>query len=146
MLKLKGFTLIELMIAVAVVGILSAIAYPSYQSYVVSSRRADAMSTLEQAAGTMERFFTINGNYNGASAGTTIPDKIPATGTALYTVTLTLTPNSNPRTGFSIRATPKSAASQKNDGMLEITHTGVKRWDRNLNGSFEASENTWAKH
>ena len=61
--KNKGFTLIELMIVVAVVAILAAVAYPSYQDSVQKTRRADAKAALERAAGLQERFFTENNSY-----------------------------------------------------------------------------------
>ena len=61
--KLHGFTLIELMITVAVVAILSAIAYPSYQEYVLRSRRVEAQSLLGEAAARQERWRAQNGGY-----------------------------------------------------------------------------------
>ncbi|MEL3923834.1 type IVa pilus pseudopilin TppA [Aeromonas enteropelogenes] len=68
----RGFTLIELMIVVVVVAILAAIAYPSYNNYMASAKRAEAKATLLEAAQYLEREFTANGNYdtgNLASAG-----------------------------------------------------------------------------
>jgi type IV pilus assembly protein PilE len=59
----KGFTLIELMIVVAVVGILSAIAYPSYAEYIRRGHRAEARAGLLQAAQWMERAATATGTY-----------------------------------------------------------------------------------
>ena len=64
----KGFTLIELMIVVAVIAVLSAIAYPSYQEYVMRSRRADAQSLLNEAAARQERWRAQNGSYITATA------------------------------------------------------------------------------
>ncbi|MBF5005089.1 type IV pilin protein [Diaphorobacter sp. NR2-3-3-1] len=58
-----GFTLIELMITVAVVGILAAIAYPSYQEYVIRSRRTEGMALLSDAAAKQERWRAQNGSY-----------------------------------------------------------------------------------
>ncbi len=64
-----GFTLIELMIVVAIIGILAAIAYPSYQEQVQKSRRADCQGALTGLASAMERFFTVNTTYAGAAVG-----------------------------------------------------------------------------
>lgn len=61
--RAAGFTLIEMMIAVAIIGILAAIAYPSYQSYVERSRLSDGQAGLMRAAGEMERCYTQNYSY-----------------------------------------------------------------------------------
>lgn len=68
----RGFSLMELMIAVAVMAILTVIAYPSYNNYIASAKRAEAKATLLEAAQYLERQFTAEGNYDGgilASAG-----------------------------------------------------------------------------
>lgn len=64
-----GVTLIELMIAVAIVAILAAIAYPSYQRYVVRTHRNSAMACMSQYAQFMERYYTANLTYVGAAPG-----------------------------------------------------------------------------
>lgn len=74
----KGFTLIELMIVVAIIGILAAIAFPAYTQYVESARRADAQGALMSLANAMERFHTQNGTYAGASVGNGAGDIFPA--------------------------------------------------------------------
>ncbi|WP_146908755.1 type IV pilin protein [Arenimonas daejeonensis] len=61
--KTKGFTLIELMIVVAILGILAAIAYASYQNSVINSRRAAASACLMEMAQYMERAYTTNITY-----------------------------------------------------------------------------------
>jgi type IV pilus assembly protein PilE len=63
----RGFTLIELMIVVAVVGILAAVAYPSYSSYVVKTKRGAAKACLGQYAAFMERYYTTTLTYVGAA-------------------------------------------------------------------------------
>ncbi|WP_234286715.1 type IV pilin protein [Halomonas sp. MCCC 1A11057] len=59
----RGFTLIELMIAVAVVAILASIAVPGYRSHVERATRTDALSGLMEAAGQLERCYTVNHSY-----------------------------------------------------------------------------------
>ncbi len=65
----KGFTLIELMIVVAIIGILAGVAYPSYTSYVKKANRADAIDSLLLLSGRMEEFYMNNDTYVGATVG-----------------------------------------------------------------------------
>ena len=84
--RANGFTLIELMVVVAVIGILSAIAYPSYTEYVQRSRIAEATSTLADMRIRQERFFQDNRTY--ISAGTTcgaFAGGLPAANSFTYT-------------------------------------------------------------
>jgi type IV pilus assembly protein PilE len=88
----KGFTLIELMITVAVIGILSAVAYPSYTAYITRGKIAEATSALSDGRVKMEQFFQDNRTYaNGpAPAATTNFTYSRGTPTAIaYTITAT---------------------------------------------------------
>jgi type IV pilus assembly protein PilE len=67
----RGFTLIEVMIVVAVIGILAAIAYPSYQTQVAKGKRAEGRAALTQLLQDQERFLTQNNTYRAFSAGAT---------------------------------------------------------------------------
>ena len=97
-----GFTLVELMIALAVVGLLSAIAYPSYQQQVAKGRRTDAKQGLLELAQKMERFYTERGTYAGATLGPTglYPD---VSSGGYYSLTIV----AQTADGFSVRATPR---------------------------------------
>ncbi|GGD11434.1 type IV pilin protein [Halopseudomonas salina] len=79
-----GFTLIELMIAVAVVGILAAIAYPSYQEQVRQTRRAEVASALLENAQLLERHFTRHGAYD--TGAVVLATQSPTSGAAIYTI------------------------------------------------------------
>lgn len=143
----NGFTLIELVIAVAIIGILASIAYPSYQEYVTRSRRVDAQAALLGFANAMERHHTRTGSYLGA--GTTNNNNTGAplasifasqspldSGTKHYNLTIQSATSSS----FTLRATPIAGGVQTKDGYLEIEHTGAKSWTRS--GS---TVNCWEK-
>ena len=120
-----GFTLIELMIVVAIVGILAAIAYPSYVEQVRKGRRADAMAQMVTLAQAYERFYTSNNTYVGFWAALPADQqRSPTQGTAFYVLTAPI----ETRTTFTIRATRQTAGGQNNDrcGELELTHAGTK--------------------
>jgi type IV pilus assembly protein PilE len=130
--KPKGFTLIELMIVVAIIGILAAIAYPSYQDSVRKSRRADAKAALLGFSNAMERRFTLMNTYRGAAAGgadtgAPAPAIYPAeapidSGTKYYDLTI----NAANASSFTLWATPKGAQASDPCGTLTLAHTGVK--------------------
>ena len=120
--RIRGFTLIELMITVAIVVIFSAIALPSYKSYIVKTRRTEVQQQLISAAQNQERFFTTNGRYT-AVAGTAGCGAVAPVDTAFYTFSATC-PNTN--NSFSITATPVVGGSQASDGTQTIDNTGAK--------------------
>lgn len=119
----RGFTLMEVMIVVAIVAILAAIAIPSYQNYVIRSKRGDAMAALLSAAQSVERFKTAN---NFSYDGVTLPfTQVPADGSATPYYTLAInTPNAGE---YTITATPINSMAGKDDP-LTIDESGNKTW------------------
>lgn len=103
----KGFTLIELMITVAIVALLAAIAYPSYTEYVMRSRRVEGQNLLNDAAARQERWRAQNGSYTTTATDLKLP-----TSTSYYTLVL-------------------SAASDGSDGgyTLKAQRAGVQASD-----------------
>lgn len=152
--KQSGFTLIELMIVVAIIGIIAAIAYPSYLDQVKSTRRGDAQGALASFANAMERYYTQNNTYIGADGGNsaitntlTTPaagvfaSQSPSDGTPFYNLRIyNLTANS-----FELRAVPIAGSAQAGDGFIQLSSTGQRGWDVDDSGSLSASENTWSK-
>ena len=144
----KGFTLIELLIVIAIIGILSAIAYPSYQEHLKTSRRVDATAALMGLMNAMERHFTETNSYlkaakNNADTGkpAIFSDVSPLDGkTAYYDLRI----HSATRIAYTLRATPISSSAQKNNGFLEINHTQSKgSWDKDNSGSIGSAETSW---
>ncbi|SJM96161.1 Tfp pilus assembly protein PilE [Crenothrix polyspora] len=138
----KGFTLIELMITVAIVGILASIAVPNYQKSVMKARRADAKGALVSLANAMERHYTETGGYCGAAMDSGVdscgdlggmdtgaPSIYPAQspvdgGTKYYDLTIAaVTDNS-----YTLQAKRINPGAQANDecGDLTLMHTGER--------------------
>ena len=123
MARVRGFTLLELMIVVAVVAILAAIAYPSYQDQIRKSRRAQAKADLVEYAALAERFHTTNNTYEGFSLPVTVSPR--EAGAAVH---YNLTPAGAFTTAntFTITATPTTGQSADRCGTLSLNQAGVK--------------------
>jgi len=120
--KHDGFTLIELMIVIAIVGILASIGYPAYQGQVLKTHRADCEAVLMEAANALERYYTEQGAYTGATAGTHYPDRCPVDpGTQYYAVAALVN-----ATTFTLTATAQAVQAKDKCKNLTLTNTGQK--------------------
>lgn len=116
----RGFTLIELMIVVAIVGVLSAIAYPSYTEYVRRGHRADARAGLLQAQQWLERAATAQGVYP-----TTLPAALTwtADNNKRYNIAFQA---GNTNAAFTLTATPKGGQVGDRCGVFTLDNTGLR--------------------
>lgn len=111
--KMRGFTLLELMMAVAVVGILATLVYPSYINNVLRSSRSDARAEINNVANALERFFAANRTYTTDFAALGLPDALSAAGK--YSLTIAAGPSGALTTSYAITAVPVPGKGQDND-------------------------------
>ena len=117
MKKQQGFTLVELMITVVVVGILAAIAIPSYTNYVKKTRRSMAAACLQENAQFLERWYTSKMTYVGATAQPCATEIQP-----FYDITVTPTGARS----FTATAAPKGAQASETCGTLTLNDKGQR--------------------
>lgn len=147
-----GFSLTELMVTVSIVGVLAAFAVPTYQSHATKSRRADAQSALIGLGNAMERYFTVNNTYSGVTLGSSgiFASQAPIDGSSKYynlTVTgsaVCVDVSASSATAYCVTATPITGSAQASDGVLSLSSTGARGWDRNGDGdTADSGENCW---
>lgn len=117
----KGFSLIELMIAVVIVGILAAVALPSYQNYVVKGNRAAAQAFMMDVENRQKQYLLDARSYAADLA--TLGMTAPADVSNFYTLSIA---TSSAPPAFTITATPIAGTRQESDGVLTLDNSGAK--------------------
>ena len=129
----QGFTLIELLIALACVAALTTLAWPSYQSLILRSQRAQARASLLQAAHWFERAASANGNYPLAAD---VPTSVLQVDGQHYKMTITSTAQS-----YTLSATPLGTQAADSCGILTVNHLGV----RSVQGASQTAAQCWSR-
>ena len=119
----RGFTLIEIMIVIAIIGIVLTISIPSYNEYVKKGRRAEVVALLSEQAQSLERFYTKNNVYTGITG--------LSAGNDFYTLTPTITDQT-----FLLTVARKTGTAMATDkcGDFTLTNTGVRSMNNATTG------------
>ncbi|WP_406741395.1 type IV pilin protein [Acinetobacter shaoyimingii] len=148
--NVQGFTFIEFMIVIVIIGILVAIAYPNYQNYKLHGNRVNAQGEMLFIAGRMQAYKMTNGSYEGATVSDiyggsdTFPKKDnPDKATPLYD--LAFDPSPAEASGWTLVATPISTQLQASDGVICINDLGQKFWAKGATTCSLSNTSSWDK-
>jgi type IV pilus assembly protein PilE len=128
----RGFTLIELLIVVVVMGVLAAIALPSYKSYVLRAKRAAARTAIQNMAQMQERYFTQNNTYYQINSGSSAPSGWvnyvgDSYASRYYDLTVTsIAGSTTVAASYTIAAAPANGWTDTQCGTLSLTSAGLQ--------------------
>jgi len=143
----KGFTFLELLIAVLILGILLAVSVPSYQAYVIKGNRVDMQSAMTEIAQKMATYQAANRSYEGASlsnpqiyGNTKFPKDKP-----LYDLSLSVTDSNNDGRAdtWTLDASPIGGKRQKDDGQIRLNDQGWRCWTKGASSCGLTASSSW---
>ena len=141
----RGFTLIEIMITIVILGVLLAVAIPSYQAQVIRGRRLDARSALLEASSREEKLYAISNQYSATAVDLGYPNlpfaiSSSGNGTSYYTLSLTI---SNAGASYVATATPTAGQTQDFDCYTYTVDQSGARGNLNANGQPTSTSGCW---
>lgn len=149
MVNIRGFTLIEVLIVVTIIGILAAISYPFYNSYRERVYRADVSAYMLEVAHNLQRYYMARQTYQGVTIADVGRADFPKSGTQIYTIQIVdvagrnlTAANANGQT-WEMRAIPLAAGTMKNNGIICLNHLGQKYWEKGAIECDLSSTSNW---
>lgn len=146
MRKVKGFTLVELMVVVAIVGLLASVAHPYYKEHQKKVSRANTQTELARVAEQYQIYYSINNTYIGANPlGSTNSMPFPKT-KPFYVISAVISDNAatgEKGTSFLLTATPIADGLLAGDGVICLNNNMQKSWSQGAKGCNLSQNSTW---